>query len=109
MAETDSAKETELMAALVDLAEYLDHYGEDRWASHFRACAEQLQRLARLGAPPADRRIVLTTIRSVYAGRGGFGDLVLHPANGHPVEFNQIAEANQGLEARAQRVHDLSV
>ncbi len=103
-----NTREAELLQTLAELADFLDRYGETRWAAHFRQCRDDLDYLIQERAPRSKRASVAARIRSAYGGMGSFNDLVICPQNGHPVRESDGHAVNQTLQELASQVYDLS-
>ena len=68
--------ELRIVTAVSDLADFLDSYGDNRWADLLR---KQLAGL-RVGDEQASR-----ILQSYFGGMGNLDDRIFTPANGHPV------------------------
>ncbi|GAB3352031.1 DUF6966 domain-containing protein [Amycolatopsis echigonensis] len=79
--------------ALLALFERVDEQHWARWA-----------RAVRTDIANGDAHC-LSRILGVYGGPGSFNDLVIHPMNGHAVNPDDVANANQQLDSLRTRIH----
>ena len=79
--------DAELRTVLAELQDLLDDVGERFWA---RWARERAAALAWGRLEPHDLRYVL-------GGLGSLNDLVLHPANGHDIDRDDVDELNARL------------
>lgn len=89
----------DLIEALGDLVTFLRLYGETRWADWFAQDRQLIVHGDRYGATHALR---------AYGGMGSFRDVMIDPANGHPVAPADVDEVNETLSRLRSRVSELA-
>lgn len=91
----DLDQEFSRLWSLVDeTCELLATYGIDYWVRWLRSRAETLRAEGAIGAG---------RFAQGWGGMGGFGDLIIHPLNGHPVAEIDVDAVNRRLdELRAE-------
>jgi hypothetical protein len=80
----------QLLEALADLVALLREYGESAWAAWLDRDRQWIQRGDAYG---------LEHLLGAFGGMGSLNDLLLHPANGHPVAPDRIDLINNQLQA----------
>jgi hypothetical protein len=80
----------ELRSKLTQVARLLEQIGEERWAAWLRADLASIQRGDAHG---------LDHLLSAYGGMGSLNDLIVTPANGHPVSEEKAAKLDAELHA----------
>jgi hypothetical protein len=80
----------QLLEALAGLVALLREYGESAWAEWLDRDRQRIQRGDAYG---------LEHLLGAFGGMGSLNDLLLHPANGHPVAPDRIDLVNDQLQA----------
>lgn len=85
---TPGPERDELLRVLVELAELLRTWDEDRWADWI----DRDRRLIGDGHPDA-----LGHLLAGFGGMGSLRDLTIHPANGHAIDDDRVRVVNDRL------------
>ena len=96
---TDGDRVDLLLQALDESAVLLQSFGEDAWAGH-------LQRVRRLVSSRDAHGLEL--IMSSLGGMGSFGDVLVHPSNGHDIELDDVARVNAQLKTLRTKLSQLA-
>ncbi|MPY88651.1 MAG: hypothetical protein GEU99_12085 [Luteitalea sp.] len=91
--------EEQLLKTLAEAAQLLQECGEDRWA---RWLDSDRQRIL------VGDRDGLEHLLSAFGGMGSINDLLIHPANGHPVTEELAPEINDRLRAMLSLCSELA-
>lgn len=93
------AKTQSLIQILDSLVVLLRQYGVERWASWVESDRNRLQ----AGDFGGIRHLL-----SAFGGMGSLGDLMLHPANGHPLSLAEADRVNTRLQDLTSRAYSLA-
>jgi hypothetical protein len=88
-----------LLHALDESVVLLQSVGENAWAGH-------LQRARRLVSSRDAHGLEL--LMSSLGGMGSFGDLLVHPSNGHDIELDDVEKVNAQLKALRTKLSQLA-
>ena len=80
----------QLEADLRDLIALLDTYNEEHWSRWFGTSLRHIE---------AGDGYGLQHLLGAYGGMGSFNDLVIHPANGHPIDPRDVDAVNNQQRA----------
>lgn len=86
----------ELATDIDALLAFFERVDEQHWARWARA--------VRTDIANSDAHC-LSRILGAYGGTGSFNDLAIHPINGHAVNPDDVANANQQLDSLRTRIH----
>lgn len=89
----------DLLVTLDELVLLLRTHNEQRWAEWLD---DDRRALAQFDAKALDHLL------GAYGGMGSFGDLVIHPTNGHVVRVDMIDEVNERLSRLQSGVYKLA-
>ena len=102
------AKEQRLLGDLESLVGLLLRFREERWAAVFSAQRRDLDDAVRGNTGRKRKAAIAQAIRALFVAPRPFGDLIIHPLNGHDVGSGEISRTNRRLDALRNSVYALA-